>query len=121
MKKNYDRLKILKDSQEFISDFILYLNVRDSWKSSLENYEINAKIFVKDCNFTIVNEHYRESLTAIIDVCKIGDNNIKNNYTYCLFNIDVNGELSSNILEDMDNFFTDMMSIIRKHRISIFI
>lgn len=120
MRKLYDRLKILKDNQEFISEFVIYLNDQENWKSSLENYEINDKIIVKECNFTIVNENHRESLTAIIEVFKIDDNK-KSNYTYCLFNIDINGELSSNIVEDLERFFVDMTSIIRKHRITYFI
>lgn len=120
MKKFYDKLKTLKDNQEFISEFLVYLNEQDKWKASLENYEINAKILVKFCNFTTVNENNRESLTAIIEVSKIEDCK-KSHYTYCLFNIDSNGELNSNIIEDLEHFFVDITSMIRKHRINFLI
>lgn len=121
LRKMYDRLKLLKDDQNFILDMIMYLNGNETWKTSLEKYEINDKIVVKHCDISIVNENLRESLTVTIEISKIDDTKNKSLYNYCLFNMDRYGEFSSNLDFDLEKFFIDMTSIIRKHRITYLI
>lgn len=120
-KNLYYNLKIIKKTDGFINDLLSYLNETDFWKYHLENYEINEKIYVKKCTLNLANENLRESITATIDVVRANEIKPKEYYTYCLFNINMNGEISSNIIDNLDDFFINLSTIIRKYRISYFI